>query len=71
MKKTMIKRRKNARPQKRKSQGKPVQQDHDRLIPGFHAVRETLNERLGNLQEIWIAEGKLSPRMEEIREPRR
>lgn len=37
-----------------------------RLIPGFHAVRETLRHGQGLLEEIWIAEGKRSGRIEEI-----
>jgi len=39
---------------------------HDRLIPGFHAVRETLRHGKNALEEIWIVEGKRSGRTEEI-----
>ena len=55
-------------PQKPRKPGgwKPDRQDHDRLIPGFHAVRETLKEPKSSLQEIWIAAGKQSARTEEI-----
>ena len=54
-------------PQKPKEpRGKPDRQDHDRLIPGFHAVRETLKEPKSTLKEIWIAAGKQSARTEEI-----
>ena len=58
--------------------GKPVKQkisktrrktgtlDHDRFIPGFHGVRETLKAEGETLREVWIAEGKQSVRTEEI-----
>jgi len=50
----------------RKPRGKTDQQDLDCLIPGFHAVRETLGQEKSPIQEIWIAEGKRSARTEEI-----
>ncbi len=39
---------------------------NNHLIPGFHAVRETLCHRKNALREIWISEGKRSGRTEEI-----
>jgi len=60
------KRHKNAKAKKPKPRGKKEQPYHDRLIPGFHAVRETLKEQRGTLQEIWITTGKQSARTEEI-----
>ena len=60
------KRGKSAQQKPRKPRGKKDQPDHDRLIPGFHAVRETLKEPKNTLQEIWIAGGKKSARTEEI-----
>jgi 23S rRNA (guanosine2251-2'-O)-methyltransferase len=49
-----------------KTRQKTATQDHDRFIPGFHGVRETLKGPTGVLQEIWIAQGKQSARTEEI-----
>ena len=60
------KRGKNIPHKPRKPRGETERQDHDRLIPGFHAVRETLNQPKNTLREIWIAEGKQSARTEEI-----
>ena len=60
------KRGKNIPHKPRKPRGEAERQDHDRLIPGFHAVRETLNQPKNTLREIWIAEGKQSARTEEI-----
>ena len=51
---------------KRKPRGKTDRLDYDHLIPGFHAVRETLKQPKSPLREIWIAEGKESARTEEI-----
>ena len=50
----------------RQTREKTAATENDRLIPGFHAVRETL--RLGRrvLAEIWISEGKRSGRTQEI-----
>jgi len=36
------------------------------LIPGFHGVREAVVHGLTHVKEIWIAEGKKSPRAGEI-----
>ena len=36
------------------------------LIPGFHAVRETLIQGRVTIRELWIAEGKKSARTREI-----
>ncbi|MBW1798266.1 MAG: 23S rRNA (guanosine(2251)-2'-O)-methyltransferase RlmB, partial [Deltaproteobacteria bacterium] len=36
------------------------------LIPGFHAVRETLLQGRVAIREVWIAEGKKSTRTGEI-----
>jgi len=60
------KRGKSAQQKQRKPRGKTDRPDHDRLIPGFHAVRETLNAQKNTLQEIWIGAGKKSARTEEI-----
>ncbi len=49
-----------------KMRQKTAPQDHDRFIPGFHGVREALKSQDGTLQEIWISQGKQSPRTEEI-----
>ncbi len=50
----------------RQTREKTAATENDRLIPGFHAVRETM--RLGRrvLAEIWISEGKRSGRTQEI-----
>jgi 23S rRNA (guanosine2251-2'-O)-methyltransferase len=37
-----------------------------RVIPGFHAVRESLRDPAGKVREIWIAEGKRGARPDEV-----
>jgi 23S rRNA (guanosine2251-2'-O)-methyltransferase len=37
------------------------------LVPGFHAVMETLTQASGAVKEIWIAPGKKTGRADEIR----
>ena len=56
----------NAKQKTRKIREKTAATENDRLIPGFHAVRETLRLGQGALTEIWISEGKRSARIEEI-----
>ena len=36
------------------------------LIPGLNAVRETLMQGRSEIREVWIAEGKRGPRIEEV-----
>jgi 23S rRNA (guanosine2251-2'-O)-methyltransferase len=36
------------------------------VIPGFHAVRESLLNREEKIDEIWIEEGKKGPRVDEL-----
>jgi 23S rRNA (guanosine2251-2'-O)-methyltransferase len=36
------------------------------LIPGFHAVRESLIDPMSQVREIWIGEGKRGTRMDEV-----
>lgn len=61
-----VKRGKRARPKTRKPQTKRDRQDHQHMIPGFHAVLETLEKEDDAFQEIWIAEGKQSTRTQKI-----
>ena len=56
----------NAKQKTRQTREKTATTENDRLIPGFHAVRETLRLGQGALAEIWISEGKRSARIEEI-----
>jgi 23S rRNA (guanosine2251-2'-O)-methyltransferase len=39
---------------------------HTLVIPGFHAVRESLLNRKEKIDEIWIEEGKKGPRVDEL-----
>ena len=50
----------------RQTREKTAATENDRLIPGFHAVRETLRIGRRVLAEIWISEGKRSGRTQEI-----
>ena len=63
---TKGKRRKTPKSKPSGARTKTERRDPERFIPGFHAVRETLKEQSGMLQEIWVAEGKPSARTEEI-----
>ena len=36
------------------------------MIPGFHAVKESLLDPMGSVQEIWILEGKRGSRPDEV-----
>ncbi|HKI48151.1 MAG TPA: 23S rRNA (guanosine(2251)-2'-O)-methyltransferase RlmB, partial [Desulfobacteria bacterium] len=64
------KRRKTSKAKTPRPPVKTERQARDRFIPGFipgfHAVRETLKEQSGTLEEIWVTEGKPSARIEEI-----
>ena len=60
------KRGKKARPKPRKPHIKRDPHHHKLMIPGFHAVLETLEKKDSAFQEIWIAEGKQSVRTEKI-----
>ena len=53
-------------PQQGNNAEQKARPDHGHLIPGFHAVRETLRHGKNALEEIWIVEGKRSGRTEEI-----
>ncbi len=43
-----------------------IQEENSCFIPGFHGVRECLNQDKSGIKELWIAEGKKSARIEEI-----
>ncbi len=59
-------RKKSAKKRSRKLPESSKGQTQDHLIPGYHAVRETLERNDGPLQEIWVAQGKPSARAETI-----
>jgi len=43
-----------------------IREENSCFIPGFHGVRECLNQDKIGIKELWIAEGKKSARIEEI-----
>ena len=61
-----VKRGKKGRQKTHKPQTKENPHHHQHMIPGFHAVLETLEKNDNAFQEIWIAEGKQSIRTEKI-----
>ncbi|MCP4664981.1 MAG: 23S rRNA (guanosine(2251)-2'-O)-methyltransferase RlmB [Deltaproteobacteria bacterium] len=44
----------------------PIKEEKAYFIPGFHGVRECLNQDKIGIKELWIAKGKKSARIEEI-----